>query len=217
MRDLGKKHKLTLRRSVIAGIAVAIPLVATAALFVFLFDLVARLLHPVFGPAFARVGLTGRVPDVALAALAMFITMMVLAVLGAAVQTVIGNRLKKKWNEILTKLPIIGLLYGPIHELIEALTSSHGAFKGVVTFPYPAPPLEAIGFITGDWTSPDGVEMYRVYVPMALTPTEGLLQLVPVSVARKLDMSVDEALKLVVSGGFVMPQKKELTNDGVAS
>ena len=217
MSDLGKKHKLTLRRSVIAGIAVAIPLVATAAMFVFLFDLVARLLHPVFGPAFARVGLTGRVPDVALAALAMFITMMALAVLGAAVQTVIGNRLKKKWNEILTKLPIIGLLYGPIHELIEALTSSHGAFKGVVTFPYPAPPLEAIGFITGDWTSPDGVEMYRVYVPMALTPTEGLLQLVPVSVARKLDMSVDEALKLVVSGGFVMPQKKELTNDGVAS
>ena len=86
-----------------------------------------------------------------------------------------------------------------------------------MTFPYPAPPLEAIGFITGDWTSSDGVEMYRVYVPMALTPTEGLLQLVPVSITRKLDMSVDEALKLVVSGGFVMPQKKEQANDRVKS
>lgn len=212
-----KKNRLSFRRNVVAGIAVAIPLVAMAALLVFLFDLVARLLHPMFGPAFERIGLTGQVPDVALAALAMTLTLIALAILGFAVQTVVGNRIKRKWNELLSKLPIVGLLYGPIHELVDALTSSHGAFKGVVTFPYPAPPLEAMGFITGDWTSSDGVEMYRVYVPMALTPTEGLLQLVPVSITRKLDMSVDEALKLVVSGGFVMPQKKELANDRVKS
>lgn len=212
-----EKRKTTFRGSVVAGIAVAIPLVATAALLVFLFDLVARLLHPMFGPAFERIGLAGQVPDVALAALAMTLTLIALAILGFAVQTVVGNRIKRKWNELLSKLPIVGLLYGPIHELVDALTSSHGAFKGVVTFPYPAPPLEAIGFITGDWTSSDGVEMYRVYVPMALTPTEGLLQLVPVSITRKLDMSVDEALKLVVSGGFVMPQKKEQANDRVKS
>lgn len=203
----GKKSRRRLRNNILSGIAVTIPIVATGMLLVFLFDLVARLLHPVFGPIFERVGLTGRIPDVALAALAMMITMFALAALGVAVQTVIGNRIKRKWNELLSKLPIVGLLYGPIHELVDALTSSHGAFKGVVTFPYPAPPLEAIGFITGDWTSLDGVEMYRVYMPMALTPTEGLLLLVPVSVTRKLDMSVDEALKLVVSGGFVMPQK----------
>ena len=75
-----EKRKTTFRGSVVAGIAVAIPLVATAALLVFLFDLVARLLHPMFGPAFERIGLTGQVPDVALAALAMTLTLIALAI-----------------------------------------------------------------------------------------------------------------------------------------
>ena len=197
------------KRSLMSGFAIAIPLVATIALLVFIFDVVAGLLKPLFLPLFARMGLVGHVPSVVLAAFAMFLTLIALAVLGMLVQNRIGKRIKKRWTDFLSSVPIIGTLYDPIHQLVEAFTkpSEERAIRKVIRFPYPCAPTEAIGFVTGDWEDESGIEKYRVFLPMALTPTEGFFLLVPKSEAKDVDMKVEDALKLVVSAGFV-DQKK---------
>jgi len=205
----GKRRAV--KRSVLSGMAIAIPIVATIALLVFLFNIVAELLRPAFVPLFERVGLVGRVPGAALAALAMLITLFALAVLGMLVQNRIGRRLKKRWNDFLSRVPIVGALYEPIHQLVEAFTkpAEESGIKMVIRFPYPAEPLETLGFVTDDWTDESGVPKYKVFLPMALTPTEGFFLIVPKSVAKVVDMTVSDALKLVVSAGFVDQKKNE--------
>ncbi|MEI6234767.1 MAG: DUF502 domain-containing protein [Planctomycetota bacterium] len=138
--------------------------------------------------------------------------------LGLIMRSVFGRRLLQSLEGGVGRLPVVGMLYGSIKQLGDAFISKDGKskFQRAVAVQFPHPGVWAIGFVTGpgdnvlrhitagkNILSP--VERITVFVPTSPLPSAGFMLVVPVSETMELDMSVQDALKLVVSGGMLAP------------
>jgi uncharacterized membrane protein len=82
-------------------------------------------------------------------------------------------------------------------------------FKSVVVIEYPRPGIRTIGFLTGITADAEGRKWGRIFIPMSPLPTSGFLHLVPVGEIKVTDMAVEEAFKMLISGGFIAPDTLE--------
>jgi uncharacterized membrane protein len=110
------------------------------------------------------------------------------------------------------RVPLVRWFYGATKQLIEAFRASGtGVFREVVLIEYPRQGLWALGFVTADATHlamPSGHEdLIYVFVPTSPNPTSGYTVVIPRRDAAPAGMSVDEGLKLIISGGFVAPER----------
>ncbi len=133
---------------------------------------------------------------------------------GVLVQNFIGQALVRTWEAFLQRIPIIGALYGSVKQVSDTLLSSDGnAFRRTVLIQYPRKGLYTIAFLTGAPSQTiekhlpeQAVQGYvSVYVPTTPNPTSGFLLLLPRSEVIELDLTVDAALKYIVSLGVVSP------------
>ena len=137
-------------------------------------------------------------------------TLAVLALVGWMASWIGTRSLFGVWDAVLNRIPGVGILYGSTKSLGEAFFSAkRETFKQVVLVPWPHPGLWRIGFIAGP-PSPDvrrqfGEEMEVVFVPHTPNPASGFVHYVPRASLRFLDWSVDEGLKVVISGGVHQP------------
>ena len=104
-------------------------------------------------------------------------------------------------------------MYGAISQLVHALLSPEkGKYRGVVLVEYPRKGLYAIGFVTGlaegELQEKTGDRVLNVLIPTTPNPTSGWYVLVPEREAMSLDMSVEEAFKVIISGGMVVPDRQ---------
>lgn len=121
-----------------------------------------------------------------------------------------GRSMLAMWEHLLTRIPGIGIVYGSTKSLGEALLSpKHEAFQQVVLVPWPLPDMWRIGFIAGP-PSPairrrlgDDVEV--VFVPHTPNPASGFVHYVHAKDIQRLDWTVEEGLKVIISGGAVQP------------
>jgi uncharacterized membrane protein len=130
-----------------------------------------------------------------------------LTVIGALTATLMGRLFVRLNDRAFARLPIIRSLYGTLKQMFETLLSNKaGAFRQVVLVQFPVRGCWAIGFVTGPATieiqSRVANELVNVFVPTSPNPTSGYLLFVQRSEMTILDMGVEEALKLVVSGGM---------------
>ena len=133
-----------------------------------------------------------------------------LTLIGALTAGYIGRRLLRIGDRILARMPLIRGLYGAMKQIFETVLSKQSnTFREVVLIEWPRRDLWTIGFITGkpegeirELTSEDAV---NVYVPTTPNPTSGYLVFVPRREIVSLSMSVEEGIKLVISGGIVAP------------
>ncbi len=118
------------------------------------------------------------------------------------------------WNRIieysLGRMPVIRSLYGAIKQIVETiLQQQSNAFRQVVLFEYPRRGSWALGFITGQTQGEvqnlTADEVVNVFLPTTPNPTSGYLLFLPVRELIVLDMTVEEGIKMVVSGGIVTP------------
>ncbi len=115
-----------------------------------------------------------------------------------------------QWNKLFTHIPIVKNIYSSVKQVSDTLFSSSGnAFREAVLVPYPHAGSWTIGFVTGT-PSPAAAEHFTeehvsVYVPTTPNPTSGFFLMMPRSEMLSLEMSVDEALKYVISMGVVAP------------
>jgi len=138
-----------------------------------------------------------------------FITTVVLIfIVGVLSRNLIGRAMFKFFERILFSIPVARNIYSAMKDLIGAfgMGSKSKSFRNVVLVEYPRQGLFTIGFMTNEITvqqngSKD--EMVSVYLPNPPNPTSGFLILVPRQSMRVLDMSVEDGLKLVLSGGIV--------------
>lgn len=136
------------------------------------------------------------------------IVVVALTLIGALAATLLGRFFVRLGDRVLARLPIIRSLYGALKQMFETLLSQKsGAFRQVVLVPFPTDGSWAIGFITGE-TMPAiqrGVadELVTVFVPTSPNPTSGYILFVRRASAVVVDMTVEDGLKLVVSGGIV--------------
>nr|WP_314591978.1 DUF502 domain-containing protein [uncultured Neisseria sp.] len=136
----------------------------------------------------------------------------VLFVTGVFAANVLGRRILGAWDSLLGRIPVVKSIYSSVKKVSESLLSdSSRSFKTPVLVPFPQPSIWTIAFVSGHipdklkGSLPQDDDYISVYVPTTPNPTGGYYIMVKKSDVRELNMSVDQALKYVISLGMVMP------------
>ncbi|MBC3878210.1 DUF502 domain-containing protein [Undibacterium sp. FT79W] len=139
------------------------------------------------------------------------LTVLIVFVTGLLTRNFIGNYVVRIWEGLLNRIPIVNSIYSSVKQVSDTLFSSSGnAFRKAVLIEYPRRDCWSIGFLTGvpggDVVNHLQGDFVSVYVPTTPNPTSGFFLMVPKADAIELDMSVDAALKYIVSMGVVAPE-----------
>ncbi|HYC42673.1 MAG TPA: DUF502 domain-containing protein [Noviherbaspirillum sp.] len=139
------------------------------------------------------------------------ITVLFVFLVGLLTRNFIGNQVVLLWEKALTRIPIVSSIYSSVKQVSDTLFSSSGnAFRKAVLVQYPREGSWTIAFLTGvpggDVKNHLTGDYISVYVPTTPNPTSGFFLMMPRADAIELDMSVDEALKYIVSMGVVAPE-----------
>ena len=194
-----------MKKYLITGLLIWIPLVITIwvlTLVVATLDRTLLLLPPQFRTE-AWLGM--HVPG-----MGVIMTLVIVFVTGVLAANFIGERLVRLWNAILHRIPFVSSIYSSVKQVSDTLFSSSGeAFRKAVLVRWPHQGMWTIGFLTG---TPGGDvanhlrdDFLSVYVPTTPNPTGGYFVLVARKDLIELDMSVDQALKYIISMGVVAP------------
>jgi uncharacterized membrane protein len=140
------------------------------------------------------------------------LTVLIVFLTGLLTNNLIGNYVVKLWEKLLNRIPVVSSLYGSVKQVSDTLFSSSGnAFRKAVLIPYPHQNSYTIAFLTG---TPGGDvknhlvgDFVSVYVPTTPNPTSGFFLMMARENVVELDMSVDAALKYIVSMGVVAPDR----------
>lgn len=142
--------------------------------------------------------------------LGVLLTLLVVFVSGLVTANIIGQRLIRFWEGLLARIPVVKSVYYSVKQVSDTLFSSSGeAFRKALLVEYPRKGAWTIAFLTGQ---PGGDvvnylqgEWVSVYVPTTPNPTSGFFLMMPKADVIELEMSVDEALKYIISMGVVAP------------
>ena len=199
-----RRPMLHIQRTLGAGILVILPIGMTVLILKFFFDLLDPLLEPALdllpGPVVTGMGL---------------ITLIILVyVLGLFAAQVVGRRLIDVGHRVMEVIPVVKGIYGTTRMAIQILSnpnngSSNGngeseaqQYTGVVLIDFPRPGIRSIGLITSSMLDSEGEEVLSVYIPTTPIPSSGFLVIVPTSDVTRTDMSVEDAMRVVMSGGI---------------
>ena len=138
------------------------------------------------------------------------LTLVFIFIVGLLAQNFIGQTLVKWWETLLAHIPVVGPLYTSVKQVSDTLLSSSGnAFRKALLIEYPRKGCFTIAFMTGipggDVANHLQGDHVSVYVPTTPNPTSGFFLMLPRAEVVELDMTVDAALKYIVSMGVVAP------------
>ena len=213
-----KPKRSTLRRLLLAGVLFWLPIGVTVWVVTFLVHLLDRSLVLLPLPP-------GYHPQgwilLLMPALGLLLTVAVLFLTGILVTNLIGRRLLVWGEELLHHIPIVGAVYGGVKSFAESVFSQSNSFRKVVMIEYPRPGVWSLGFLTAEdvpeISARTGEPHAVVYISAALNATAGWLAIIPRRQIVELDMSVDAALKMIITCGVVvphLPESKELNEHG---
>ena len=143
--------------------------------------------------------------------IAVVVALLVLYTIGAVASRVIGQRLIGFFERLIVRIPLVETIYSAVKKLIEVLQQRPGGDQRVVLIDFPHEGLKTIGFVMRSFTdSRTGEELAAVYVPSALNPTSGFLEILPLAKLVMLDIQTDQAMTMIISGGAVVPEKMSI-------
>jgi uncharacterized membrane protein len=199
------KRSVSLRRLLVAGTLVWLPIIATVwvvSFFVTLMDRTLVLLPERFQP---DVLFGFHVPG-----LGVIFAFVVVLLTGLLVTNLIGRQLVGYWEDLMQRIPLVRSVYGGVRSFTESVLSSSNSFRQVVAVEYPRPGIWSIGFVTAEDVAEvsrrTGEHVSCVFISTAPNPTSGFIILVPRSQLIALDMSIDAAMKMIVTCGVVLPE-----------
>ena len=197
-----------MKRYLIAGLLVWVPLGITIYVISFLVTTLDQtlLLVPTALRPEALVGF--HIPG-----LGVVLSFVILLITGVVAANFFGQRLIGLWESLLGRIPVVKSIYSSVKQVSDTVLSDQGtAFRKALLVEFPRPGCWTIAFLTGvpaeavvDYLPGDHVS---VYVPTTPNPTGGYFVMVPKSAVRELDMSVDDALKYIISMGVVSPRRR---------
>ncbi len=192
-----------LRHYFLTGVATLLPLSVTVFIFWFIIVRLGNLFHPLFQfhPWLARL------PDW-VATLAGFVLFVLLVLLTGWIATGLIGRLLLGWfDKLLRQVPIVKNIYTSARQLTDAVFVNRSSLRKTVIAEYPRQGMFAVGFLTSDdhVTLADGRKALFVFFPTTPNPTSGWLALIPEAEITETAMSIEDGLKLVVSGGVIKP------------
>ncbi|RXZ43370.1 DUF502 domain-containing protein [Crenobacter cavernae] len=204
-----KQIKMTLKGYLVTGLLIWLPVAVTLwvlNLIVGSLDQTLNLLPDAWRPE--------RLFGFAIPGLGVLLAVLILLGTGMLAANVLGQRLIDFWDALLSRIPVVKSIYSSVKQVSDTLLSDSGqAFRKALLVRFPHQDAWTVAFQTGAPASQvrehlNGDEFVSVYVPTTPNPTSGYFVMVKKADTRELDMSVDEALKYVISMGVVAPSPK---------
>ena len=190
------------RGRIVAGLLLIIPLGLTYLVLRFLWDALAGLLQPLFDVADNQEA--SPVGGFWLDAIVVVAILGILYIVGRLAPTVLGRQAVGLWNGAVERIPLVRSVYRVARLFTETFTgSTHLGANRVVLLEYPRQGTLGMGMVTGRWVTPEGEEFLAVYIPTVPNPTSGYLAIVKEEQVIDTNMTFDEAMRIVVSGGLL--------------
>ena len=199
-----KKLKNFLKKNFITGLLVVVPVAVTVfvlkALLIWIDGILGDIERDLLGHYYPGLGI---------------ITLLLLIfIIGTISANYIGNRVLHAWDRLMRRLPLVRGIYTTVKQMMETFSTAQN-FHGVGLVEYPRKGCYSIGFITGqvdDRTMGLSGKYLSVSVPTTQNPTAGFLLLLPESEVRKLNVTVDQGMKYIVSLGLVTMNELQAEN-----
>ena len=209
-----KKLKRRIRNVFITGLLITLPIALTYFILQFLFKNLDAL-SPVFTKVLIDMG--APIPEgYRIPALGLVITLLIVLTVGWFTTNFFGKQMIKLGESIVEKIPFVRRIYKGSKQVVQSIAHADtSAFRKVVLLEFPRRGMLAIGFVTGE--SRGEVQQYtadnvlNVFVPTMPNPTSGFLVFVPPDELTEVDMSIEDGIKYVVSGGIVSTEGLKLT------
>lgn len=197
----------SLRRYFFAGLLVLLPVIITF----WLLGWVISLMDSLFN--FLPMGLrpSSYLPF-AIPGLGALFSLGLILFLGFLATSVVTRRLLTLWDRFLNRIPIVRGIYGSVQKLAESIFAQEHHNRRVVMIEYPRKGIYTVGFATGlaigELGKNSEARLMNVFVPTTPNPTAGFYLLVPENDVRVLEMTTEEAFKLIISGGIITPEER---------
>ena len=145
------------------------------------------------------------------------LTILFISFAGMVVSNVLGKRIYA-WFEIgLLRIPIVRVVYRAIKQITTSLSDpNRQAFKKVVYIEYPRKGIWTLTMVTGESINKTGEKYYHIFVPTTPNPTSGFMLYVPQRDTLETEISVEEGLKIIISGGMLAPGTNQLVSSDVS-
>ncbi|MEK6636333.1 MAG: DUF502 domain-containing protein [Planctomycetota bacterium] len=210
-----KKHgmfsqfKKDARKRMITGLILILPVYVTFFVVKFLFGFVGGTLSPVIKKALQLLGVAlpkTSLDEFIITFLGLILTFISLYFIGIFAANFVGKSIIKYFENLLTKTPIIRNIYSSVKQILHAVSlPGKQAFKRVVLVDFPREGVKSVGFVTGSTKHNNGKEFINVFVPTIPNPTTGFLIFVSEDSITDTNLTVEEAFKLLFSGGVLAP------------
>ena len=204
-----------IRRYMLTGILVLIPVLLTVWALLTVFRWTDNVLHLIPAPYRPEALIGFPIPG-----LGLILTFMVIFVIGAFVANVIGRQLLAFGEMLLEKIPLLRWFYFSSKQMLEAIiVNEEDRFRRVVLVQYPRLGMYSIAFVTGESTGELREKIpgrsYTVFIPTTPNPTSGFLYIVPENELTHLTWRVDEAFRMIISAGVILPVEPEVVYSDV--
>ncbi len=194
-----------LRRYFISGLLVWLPMIITVMIIKFLVDILSKSLLLLPAPMQPDYLLGFHVPGIGVV-----LTLLVIFFTGVVAANFMGRKLVALGDRLMSRIPLVRTIYTSVKQVTETMFKPGGqSFRKVLLVEFPCQGVYSIAFQTAEVNKSieamQGESMVSYFIPTTPNPTSGFLMMAPKSRVRELDMSVDQALKLVISLGVVQP------------
>ncbi len=197
----------SLQRNILAGIITIGPLFVTYLVFSFLLSTLAKaglpiikLFAAIFPESWLRESLLQSI-------MAIILTLVMLFVLGRVTSEVVGRQAFDLFESALERLPVVAKIYSSVRQLLDSMMAKKESSQRVVLVDFPIAGQKSIGFLTRTLTdSESGETLAAVLLPNAINPTSAFLQILPLSRVTDTDLTMEQAMSMIMTGGAVGPE-----------
>ena len=191
------------KRITFAGLFAIVPLALTF----YIIKIIIVFLDQLTAPIMARINL--EIPGFGL-----ILTLLIIFALGVFVTNVLGRRLFSWGERLISSIPLVKNIYNTLKQITNAFSGATQTenYQRVIYIQYPRKELWTISFVTSESVDGSGEEYYHVFVPTTPNPTSGVFIIIPKEDAIEADLTVEEGLKAVISGGLLAPEQSPLDN-----
>jgi uncharacterized membrane protein len=214
-RTVLQRFKQDLKNDLIAGLLVVIPLATTIWLTITVANWVVNFLTRIPKQLNPFVDLNPFLLNLLNLIVGLAVPLLCILVIGLMARNIAGRWLLDFGERILQAIPLAGAVYKTLKQLLETLLKDSGnKFRRVVLVEYPRQGVWSLGFVTGvisgEFQAHFSGSMLGVFIPTTPNPTTGWYAVVPEDAVINLSMSIEDAFKVVISGGIVSPDTKSV-------
>lgn len=203
---LNEKTTHFIRRTLLGGLLILLPLFITYVLIAFLFNIFTGVGAPLVTGLLRLFGAEDLAYPLVLV-VNLLLSLAVIFILGLVGTNILGRRLLTAFEGLLLRLPLVKTIYSSAKQVIETFQGPGRSFQRVVLLEYPRPGLWSVGLVATERADNlnlvPGSRVLTVFVPTTPNPTSGYLVIVAPEDVVDLDFSVEDAFKFIVSGGIV--------------